>query len=133
MGLDRCGGYHSSWGFLVCGILGSMFEDLNYEDVPLVFVIDRWICILSVLYHEKGKAEPSNKVSIPTSSTELSDDVFVNGSVNSHDPGKSVGHESDDFAMLEMTSSVISTHQTEPFSSRVHWFGWFCKQFYYFL
>uniref|UniRef100_F6I1C1 Uncharacterized protein n=1 Tax=Vitis vinifera TaxID=29760 RepID=F6I1C1_VITVI len=71
----------------------------------------------------KGKAEPSDKVSIPTSSTELSDDVFVNGSVNSHDPGKSVGHESDDFAMLEMTSSVISTHQTEPFSSRVHWFG----------
>ena len=70
-----------------------------------------------------GKAEPSDKVSIPTSSTELSDDVPVNGSINLHDPGKSAGHEFDDFAMLDMTSSVINIHQTEPFSSRVHWFG----------
>ena len=71
---------------------------------------------------KKGKTEPSDKVSIPTSSTELFDDVSVNGSINSHDPGKSVVHESDDFAMLSMTSSVINTHQNEPFSSIVHWF-----------
>ena len=89
-----------------------MFGDLNYEDVPLVFVIDRWICILSVLYHEKGKAEPSDKVSIPTSSAKLSDDVPINGSINLLDPGKSTGHEFDDFSMLDMTSSVINSLQT---------------------
>ena len=80
-----------------------------------------------------GKVEPSNKVPILTSNTELSDDVSVNGSINLHDPRKLAGHDSDDFAMLDMTSSVFNTHQTEPFSSRIHWFGWFYKQFLLFL
>ena len=35
---------------------------------------------------------------------------------------KSAGYESDDFAMLDMTSSVINTHQTEPlFKSPLVW------------
>ena len=64
-----------------------------------------------------SQAEPFDNVSVSTTSSELSDDISISESINSYDPEKSDGHKSDDFTMLETTSGVNNTHQTEPLSS----------------